>query len=152
MRSVARLTIAMTAAVALIPLAACGGIRPAVSTPSSSPRLGTHVSRERVLRHYGHGSADDHIVRVAAKLSTYGAWHSTLEDQLSGVTNSPPPVTRIWVVALSGVIHPEFGNGMVAAWEEVVVDARTGDAFEDRANTAPDWPPGFDSIKDLSPT
>ena len=151
MRSVARLTIAMTAAMGIMPLAACGGIRPAVGTPSS-PRLGTHVSRDQVLRHYGHGSADDHIVRVAAKLTTYGAWHATLEDQLSGPPSPPPVGMLIWVVALSGVIHPEFGNGLVAAWEEVVVDARTGDAFEVGANRAPDWPPGFDSINDLSPS
>jgi hypothetical protein len=39
----------------------------------------------------------------------------------------------------------------MVAWEEVIVDARTGDAFESRANAAPDWPPGFDSIDDLSP-
>src|SRR3989442_11365958 len=86
MRSVARLTIAITAAVGAIPLAACGGIRPAVGPPSPSPTLSAHVSREQVLRHYGHGSPDDRIIRAVAKLTTYGAWHATLEDQLSGAT------------------------------------------------------------------
>src|SRR5205823_8584225 len=119
--------------------AGCGGSRPAVGAPSPSPTLSAHVSRDQVLGHYGHGSADDHIVRVAAKLTTYGTWHATLEDQISGATNPPPPGMLVWVVTLSGVLHTNSAIGEKVAWEELVVDARTGDAFESRANATPDW-------------
>jgi hypothetical protein len=63
--------------------------------------------------------------------------------------SSPDPDRRVWVVAISGDITPQFGQGDSFAWAVMVYDATTGAPITMQAGSRTAWPPYFDPIQDL---
>jgi hypothetical protein len=92
------------------------------------------------------------IDRIEAKLTDWATYKSALGDRgvLGGVTLAPSQ--RIWVVAVGGDVRPAYDveGTFTYTWGELSIDSGTGASLEFDAGWGPAWPPGFDSVTDLS--
>jgi hypothetical protein len=129
---------------------ACGARSSTVVTPSpvaSRAGLGAYVNRDLVLQDAQKQAT--RVDRIEAKLTTYATWKASRPDPVSGPVSTSPSLL-VWVVAVGGEIQPQFGHGEILTWDEFVYDAATGNILGDAGNNDVRWPPGFDSLVDLS--
>jgi hypothetical protein len=111
------------------------------------------MSREQALTAAGSLSGEiNRIDRTSVKLTTWRVYESASAQP--GKANAmsagaPDPDRRVWVVAISGDITPQFGKGDSFAWAVIVYDATTGAPITMQAGSRTARPPYFDPIQDL---
>jgi len=82
--------------------------------------------------------------RMSAKLTTLGVY---LEASVGHDHQNPevfPPDQRVWLVAVSGQVKPQFGRGMVLTWGIFAFDGSTGFPLGLQAGRET-WPTFFDN-------
>lgn len=92
------------------------------------------------------------ITRGAAKLTTFAQVNAAAAPQMTlelGASESPS--ARVRIVALSGPVPP-FGLAAEPddTWSAVVIDQQTREGTASFAGRDGDWPPWFDSLRDLA--
>jgi hypothetical protein len=114
--------------------------------PSTAPSPSASAARTAVLERFSRITSEiRRIDRIDAKLMTRDEFEQASAPGATSPYTDPNQV--IWVVAISGEVVPQFGQGSVLPWGIYLVAADNGDILGMLAGGGP-WPSYFDGLPD----
>lgn len=87
-----------------------------------------------------------HIVRSDVKTTTWGQYKDAVARPGEQIVTGVPDGEVVRVVAVSGVVEPEFAHGLTFPWATFVYDANTGAPLGVHAEPTGTWPPFFANL------
>ena len=138
------------------PLAGAGvsATTPAPSSLPTAPSVLGRVAASKVLNDTAADKTEiTRYTRMAAKLTTWATASSVFPT--AGQSRSTISASgQVWIVAVSGTIVPTFvlSSDHTCTWAVYFYEAQNGSLLGTECGSGGAWPPGFDSLKDLSTT
>jgi len=116
--------------------------------PSTAPSPSASAARTAVLERFSRITSEiRRIDRIDAKLMTRREFEQASDPGRTSTSPYTDPNQVIWVVAISGEVVPQFGQGSVLPWGIYLVAADSGDILGMLAGGGP-WPSYFDGLPD----
>ena len=129
-------------------LATTGGADPSQATVSAPSAISDSQTATQDAEQMS--NVYSNVTKSAAKEMTFANIQSAAN---AGATVNSPEASssKVWVVAISGTVHPQFDvTGQTFSWGVEVFDASTGQSVAEFAGPSGGWPSYFDALPDLS--